>query len=495
MGQMRFFAPQAERISDGAAKRAYIAGSEGVPWECRVEYDAGLLSISRDARESGQLYFPWNVLGYGELMLSTASLMERVRPYHLPVELARGSINKLRNQSYVWQQAGMTLPPKFAPLLREASTIFARAATSQHDDAAAANWAEQAICLAVEASELLVTNYAAQVLAIRRTNGAALSTLIVGRLDEVPTPPHDAQFAAAFNMAAICPIWKEVEPVSGERDFSKIDAALVWARERGQRLMVGPLLTFAPKHLPDWLYLWEDEFEELQQFLRSHIEAVVQRYKGKVHLWHVAAGMNVNQSLELDEEQRLKLTVDAIELVRAIDPRTPVFVSFDQPWGEYIAGEDQELTPLNFADTLIRGELGLSGVGIDINFGYWPGGSMLRDPLELSRMIDRWTHLQVPLVVSLAIPSSTAGDIGARHASKPLSTMSAAGLSPAWQKQQLEKILPLLASKQTVQAIVWNQWTDQHAHELPHAGLIDTTGKEKPALEYFKTFRRDTIGS
>lgn len=495
MGQMRFFAPQAERISPSAPERAYIAGAEGTPWECRIEYDSGLLTITRDARESGHLYFPWNVLGQGEVVLSTASLMERVEPYHLPVELARGCINRLRNQSHIWQQAGMTLPPKFTKLLKEASTIFARAATGQHDDAAAANWAEQAICLAVEAAELLVQNYTAQVLAIRRGGGNPLSTLVVGRLEKIPTPPHDTSFIAAFNMASIGATWKDLEPVAGTRDFTRVDETLVWARERGLRLMVGPLLSLTPQHLPDWLYLWEDEFEELQQFVRQHVEAVVQRYKGKVHLWHVAAGMNCSRSLSLDEEQRLKLTVEAIELVRAIDPRTPVFVSFDQPWGEYIASEDQELTPLNFADTLIRGELGLSGVGIDINFGYWPGGTLLRDPLEISRMLDRWTYLQVPLVISLAIPSSSAPDPTARKPLKPVPGMSAAGISPTWQRQQLEKILPLFACKQSVQAIVWNQWSDESQHELPHAGLIDYTGKEKPALDYLKTFRRDTIGN
>jgi len=43
------------------------------------------------------------------LVLSTASLMEREPRYHLPVELARGTLNRVRNQLAAWEQAGLVL--------------------------------------------------------------------------------------------------------------------------------------------------------------------------------------------------------------------------------------------------------------------------------------------------------------------------------------------------------------------------------------------------
>jgi hypothetical protein len=160
------------------------------------------------------------------------------------------------------------------------------------------------------------------------------------------------------------------------------------------------------KHaLPDWLFL-DDDFEEVQSSVLEFIEAVAQRYRGKVNLWHVAARMNQDGAFEYSEEQRLRLVVEAVDRVRSADPRTHQIVSFDQPWGEYIARKDQELTPLHFADTLVRGELGLAGVGLEINYGYWPGGTLPRDALEVSRHIDRWSQLGVPLMAFLSVPAA-----------------------------------------------------------------------------------------
>ena len=39
-----------------------------------------------------------------------AALMERDEPYHLPVELARGTLNRIRNQLAAWQSLGFRLP-------------------------------------------------------------------------------------------------------------------------------------------------------------------------------------------------------------------------------------------------------------------------------------------------------------------------------------------------------------------------------------------------
>ena len=48
-------------------------------------------ACERDTRESGYLYFPWNVAGRGLVQICSGSLMERAKAYHLPVELARGT--------------------------------------------------------------------------------------------------------------------------------------------------------------------------------------------------------------------------------------------------------------------------------------------------------------------------------------------------------------------------------------------------------------------
>ena len=85
MGQMRFVIPRPDLVAAGATEQAYLAGPEGIPWECRTILQEGSMIVERDTRESGYLYFPWNVPGRGVVMLVSGSLMERPRSYNLPV--------------------------------------------------------------------------------------------------------------------------------------------------------------------------------------------------------------------------------------------------------------------------------------------------------------------------------------------------------------------------------------------------------------------------
>jgi hypothetical protein len=204
--------------------------------------------------------------------------------------------------------------------------------------------------------------------------------------------------------------------------------------------------------------------------------------------------MNQDGAFAFSEEQRLRLVVDAVDRVRGIDARTPLVVSFNQPWAEYIARKDQELTPINFADTLVRGELGLAGIGMEIHYGYWPGGTMPRDGMDLSRLLDRWSQIGVPLMVFLSAPSSMGADALARHPARPLVDLRAGGVNPAWQQQVVEQLFPVLLAKPPVQAIIWDSWTDAQPHELYCAGLFDAANKPKPVYAVFGNLRRQLLG-
>jgi len=494
MGQLRFVIPRPERIAHDAPGRAYFAGPEGIPWESRTFYHDGLLTLERDTRESGNLHFPWNVPGHGEWMLSSASLMERAKPYNLPVELARGTINRLRNQSYLWQSAGMQLSEPFLAELKQAIVEFGKAASSQAVPAQASDYANVALTHAFTALRRLGRDYTDQVLAIRRGSGNPLSTLLGARIESVPERTMATHFLSAFNTALISPLWREIETTAGQLNWDSLDRQVQWCKDNGLRICMGPLLSLDVRMVPDWLYLWEGDFEELEGYIASFIEAVVQRYKGRVQLWHVAARMNQPGTIEFNEEERLKLVVDALHRVRSLDPRVPTIVSFDQPWAEYIAREDQELSPLHFADTLARGELGLAGVGLEWNLGYSPGGTQPRDCIEVSRLLDRWTQIGLPLCVFLTIPSGLDADPLAKLSSRPIPNWMPSGVSQKTQQATVDWLLPLLLAKQAVQAIFWNQLRDDLPHDYPHGGLFDIRGRAKPAVQNIISLRRQFIG-
>jgi hypothetical protein len=493
MGLMRFVIPRPERLVPGAAEQAYLASGDGIPWECHVALADDSLTIERDTRESGYLYFPWKVAGRGLMQLCSGSLMERGKAYNLPLELARGTLNRLRNQLSAWQAAGMVVPTNFLAALQTAVAALAQAATTQDELDASQDQAEEAIRLGLLAADLLCQEYAEQVLAIRRSQQTAPTMLLGAKLHAAPAGESAGQFLAAFNTAAAAIHWPELEPLQGAFQWDATDRLVAWVNENNLRLLMGPLLQMDKHSLPDWLFL-DDGFEEVQASILKFIEAVVKRYRGKVQLWHVAARMNQDGAFAFSEEQRLRLVVEAVDRVRAVDARTPLVVSFNQPWAEYIARKDQELTPINFADTLVRGELGLAGVGLEIHYGYWPGGTLPRDAMEVGRQIDRWSLIGVPLIVFLSAPSSMGADPLARHSTHPLVDLRAGGVTPAWQQQLVQRLFPVILAKHPVQAIIWDSWQDNRPHEFPCSGLHDAAGQPKPALETFINQRRELLG-
>jgi hypothetical protein len=493
MGQMRFLIPRPQRLEASAAEQAYLAGPEGIPWECSTTISGDELIIERDTRESGYLYFPWLVSGRGLVQLCSGSLMERPKAYHLSVELARGTLNRLRNQASQWQAAGMNIPAQFYELLHTATGAFSLAATGQEYPLLAEDYADEAIRLGLEAGDLLGGEYTQQVLALRRGQQAGLGTLFAARLQAPLSGRDESRFLGAFNTAVIGLHWPEIEPEQGKFRWEATDALVEWCQARNLRVCMGPLLQMEKHTLPDWLYL-EEGFDEIQGAVLDFVAAVTRRYRGKVQLWHVAARMNLEGSLAYSEEHRLRLLVEAVDRVRSVEGRVPLVVSFDQPWGEYIVRKDQELTAFHFADTLIRGDLGLAGIGLEINYGYWPGGTLPRDPLEVSRQLDRWMQLGVPLMVFVAAPSSSGPDRLARHPARPLPNLRLEGTTPAWQQSLVAWLLPLLLAKQSVQAIAWDGWQDALPHEMAHAGLCDAQGQPKPALQSITDIRREWIG-
>ena len=224
----------------------------------------------------------------------------------------------------------------------------------------------------------------------------------------------------------------------------------------------------------------------------DHVRAVVERYRGKVHLWQVAARMTHGHALGLNEEARLQVAAKAINTVRQLDPTTPIVVTFDQPWAEYLAHEQLDLAPLHFADALVRADLGLSGIGLEINLGYHPGGSHHRGPLAVSRLIDTWSILELPLFVSLTIPSSSAEDPNANEKVHVLGG-EPDDVTPESQRDWVQQYVPLLLAKNAVQIVLWNQLSDAEAHHYPHSGLFDAADKPKPALEALQKIRQQYL--
>jgi len=113
--------------------------------------------------------------------------------------------------------------------------------------------------------------------------------------------------------------------------------------------------------------------------------------------------------------------------------------------------------------------------------------------LEVSRLIDRWSQLGVPLVLQLTMPSHDAPDPLARHHEKPHYCQPFGPFTPTEQAAVMKRLGMLLLAKQPVQALFWNQLRDDSPHDYPLGGLADMGGKAKPVVSVLAKLRADLL--
>ncbi len=495
MGLMRLVVHDRDRIPPGGLEQVHMCGPDDVPWCGRAYFSGNQLVVERNENDSGRVFVPWRVGSNGPTLLGTSTLMERDRPYLLEVELARGAVNNLRNQMAQWELMGLIVPPSLREIVLAGTSQCARAATMQNDLPSAVDWAERSLATTADAMNQLAATYSEQALELRRNQPRTFVTWFGVHLgNQVPPSKVAKQLSTAFNMISLPLTWRTIEAVEGRRNWELADAQLEWARSAGFKVSGGPLLELDDRGVPDWTYLWEGDLDSLLAFMLDHVRSVVERYRGKVHLWQVAARMTHGHALALGEDDRLQIAAKAIATLRQLDPTTPLILTFDQPWAEYLANEQLDLSPLHFADALVRADLGLSGVGLEINVGYHPGASAHRGPLAYSRLIDTWSLLELPLMVALTLPSSNAPDPQTNGKVGVLSNAKDQ-VTPESQRAWIEQYVPLLLAKNSVQVIQWNQLSDAAPHHYPHGGLFDAKDHAKPALEALRKIRQKYLTS
>ncbi len=133
MGMLQFRLPDFDRLPDAALDLAYLSNHDDIPVSTTIVVRDKVIAVSRADSESCTFTIPWRTTAYGEVALTTGTLLERAAPYLLPVELARGTLYRVRMLSFLWSLVGFVLPDEFEDVLGLATRRFASAATGQDD--------------------------------------------------------------------------------------------------------------------------------------------------------------------------------------------------------------------------------------------------------------------------------------------------------------------------------------------------------------------------
>lgn len=453
MGSMQFILPEQAGIPKYALDGAYMIGSDGAPWETRVEWTGSRLVVSRDTRESGYLVVPWPLADFGAMALSTATLLPRDTPYHLALELARGTLSRLLHVT-----DGATSPGLLTQPLSEARHHFIQASLSQNDPQRCAEEAQRSLGWSMDC----IRKFVRQATAARNSQASFSSRLFgfqVSGPDEL-TALRSLRRTPGNAILFGCP-WRETEASPGEWDWTHWKAGLKAAHAARRRVLAGPLVNLERSELPDWLYLWDDDFDTLQSYVEQYIRQLVIMARGQVHVWYVTSGTNVDRALRLGEEHRLRLTLAALEALRSEDKQTPTLVGIQQPWGEYLGRSTLDLSPPQFADILLRADLGVSGFALELDFADDVQHSLTRDLLEFQGLLDQWSSFGVPLVLRINLPTESGDQEAARL-------------------DYLRDLLAVAAPKPAIQGVIWGQLKDRPQRR---AGVLTADGQPKGVLQ------------
>jgi hypothetical protein len=448
-GRLQFTTPQPERIDEKRVSLAHLVSLEGIPWYSRTTWDGELLTLERATRESGALVCPWLVTPGRWATLVSASLMEREEPYCLPVELCRGVLHRLRERSIAWQTAGHVVSERCRRLEASALREFVNAAMHQGMDATCDAAVSHSLQYSFEAIDQLLFDVAPTIGAMRRGMSTRVPPFLGGWAGASALEKRNAN-----NLVRIPLVWGAVADTPQSFSWAAVDAAIEDAERSKRKILLGPLIRWTDSELPVWLSEQVKTFDELSAQLAKYVYAVARRYHDRAMVIEVADRVSRPTPLGLEPMQQLQLLTDAVRAANNAAPNLPRMVTIGLPFGETMAIKQSELSPLHFADYLLRSEAGLSAIGLEIDCDENALGYPQRDPLDVAKLLERWAALGQPLLAFLHLKDGPDQDTDTHRAIT--SGMAPRRVDSLAVADYAQRMLAVCFANTSVQGVLWS---------------------------------------
>lgn len=461
---------------------AHMLGADDQPVRGDVKFENGRILCRKRGSGAAALCLQFDAGPMGRLMLQTCLLPDRSEPYLLLAELARHRIKMFIAKSEEWQMFDLSAEHPATRLWEEARRLLTEAWTSA-DPLRANRAANQALIYAIDATERLALAHAEILLHRRFGQKAASSSTLGVRI----WPGRDGQalrdlVGKEFDLLVVPLNWRELETKEGTYNWEPVDRWMDWASRQGKPILAGPLLDFSKRAVPEWMYVWQHDYDTTRDLVYDHVERVVQRYNAiDKMMWNVGAGLNVNENFKFSAEQMLDLVRMSVLLVRQSRKGARVLLELSQPFGEHCAFNRESVHPVSFVERLVQEGVRLDAVGVQLLFGK-RGGKSTRDLMQISAMLDRFFLLEIPIVVSAMGVPSEAVDAEGGWWHEPW--------SPELQSQWASKAFAIALSKPFIETLFWTDLFDHALEDLPGGGLISDAGRPKPSLQKLVSLRR-----
>lgn len=480
----------ADKVNLGGA---YVVGTDDVPLRAELSFKNGIITCKKRAAGPAGLAILWKVEGAGTILLETIRVQERERPYVLQVELARGRLLRINHKLEDWGLLDSTEAERMNAGLNEARDTLI-AALKTEEPAEAAMLGEKALALAVQASEEF-SRVQARSIVTRRAQVGATGKRTIGcgaHLD----PPSDAikkRLAGTADFVTLPITWRDIEPNEQVFNWKPLDAWVEMLVKSHIPIRASALLSFHERNVPDWLYIWETDFDAIRDLAFEHVRRIINRYGQYVQSWVVASGLHASNCFSFSFEQLVELTRVASTLTKQLSPRSASILEIASPWGEYYSRNQRTIPPLLYADMAVQSGIGFDAFGLRTEFGPGRDGHYVRDMFQVSAMLDQFAKLNKPLHITAAqVPSAPiplkadaadAGDGGSWHG----------GWSEATQAEWLRRFIEVAFSKPFIESVAWQTFADRADQEIPFGGLLRNDLAPKEAYRELQAVRKELL--
>jgi len=478
-----------ERVGQFTPVAACAMGQEGVPISGDIFFRDGLLTVSRPDAQAVGVCLLWDCGDYGSYVLETTRLKPRDRPYVLNVELARGRLMRILQKKEDWNLFDYPRAEKLAARFRDAQLALGDALSKLPDDpAAAAILGDEALRLGMAVGDELAVFHAELLLGRRRTSGTVARHILGCRVEPgIDDREYREALFAGFDYAVVPMNWRKIQPREEELVTKPIDELLDTLVQKRMPVVAGPLVDLQEANVPDWMFIWEHDYDTLRDLTYEHVQRMVQRYRKQVSVWNVVSGLHAHTAFSLTFEQIIEFTRLIVGQVKAALPTARTLVSIRQPFGEYHARHRNTVPPMLYAEMVAQSGIPFEAFGVELEMGVPTPGMFTRDLFQLSSVLDRFATLGRPVfLTAMCVPGRNSPD-PADASDGRLDPAAAGRWHRPWDEQLqadwMDAVSKLALSKPYVESLAWSSLADP-GHSLPGGGLLDA--KNKPKVAYRK---------
>lgn len=483
-----------QRVEQFTPVGAVALGSESVPIPGRVTCENGILAVDRPDDNAVALGLLWDMGLVGTYFMETTRLIHREQPYNLNVELARFRLMKIVQKQEDWNLFDFPRAEKYQLTFKEAQSLFATALGKLDVPVEAAKLADQALAMAMDLSEQLATFHAELLINRRRTSGQFVKHIFGCRVDSsVQNQRYKDMLAGNFDYAVLPMPWRQVQPEERVFETSTIDEWVDYLSRKRVPIIAGPLIQLNEQNVPDWMFIWEQDYDNLRELAYEYVQKMVHRYRKQVAIWNVVAGLSANSIFHMNFEQVIELTRLFVSQVKNILPSAKTLVTITQPFGEYHSKGGSTVPPLLYAEMAAQSGVNFDAFGLEIEMGVPQPDRFVRDLFQLSMLLDRFSTLGRPVfLTAINAPGRNTPD-GGDTTGGQLDPAAGGKWHRPWDPQVqadwMEAVYRLALSKPYVESIAWGNLADVN-QTYPGGGLLDDILQPKPAFTRLQEMRK-----